>query len=736
MKIGLFFGAVLIALILWSISRLKKDEFKFPKNLLSLSILLVLVSSLSSSIFSENPFISIFGNRLSASTFVGLLMLFVTSLLIGSMFSSKKSSYVATITVYFSLVLSLFINILYVFLGALPNFGFFLSNSVNTFGKWSDFGMISVLVVIISYLIIEKQKTKNGLKMFAWFGLVVSGISALVINEFIIWLILGALSIVYLVYKIVHSRKISSDSINKNLPYTTIAVILLSFVMILGGNIFSQFTDSWLNIVFTETKPGIESTLEVSKNVLSEKPILGVGENRFDRAWQVYKSDDINKTSYWGTDFVFGYSYLLSIPAKVGIFGSIAWLFFIIMVIWSIIKLLFKETDDFINSKLNLIHSFSILFVVLVLSMHIPSISVLVVSFAILGLFIGSLTRNKLYNCVVVKIDEKPKIGFLYIFSVIVLMIGSIYIGYMSARQFSSVILFEKANASILEGDYDGARVNLLNSVNVFTNEISLRGLSEYYQIEIGRLLQQGNIEELGNVDAFRELLSGSIAASSAAINIDRNNYINYVSLANIYEQLIQLGVEGSYEQSIKAYEAAREVNPKNPGLIVGMASAAFYAEKNSEAKEFISEALEINPMFVEAVYLLSRIQVSEGNIDDAIVSVQSSINIQPNDPNLYFQLGLLQYEQGEYQLAVNAFERSVILRPLFSNAKYFLGLSYDQVGRSEEAILQFEDLKLLNPENEEVDRILEQLKTGGITTKEEIEEIEELPLEETVEEE
>ena len=38
LKSGLFFATALIVLILWSISALKKDDFNFPANLLSLSI--------------------------------------------------------------------------------------------------------------------------------------------------------------------------------------------------------------------------------------------------------------------------------------------------------------------------------------------------------------------------------------------------------------------------------------------------------------------------------------------------------------------------------------------------------------------------------------------------------------------------------------------------------------------------------------------------------------------------
>jgi hypothetical protein len=535
LKLGLFFGATILVLILWSISRLKTNDFSLPYNLVALSIVSVLVVSLLSSVFSDNPFVSIFGTQLTVSSFAGLFLLFVAALLISSLFASKKSSYIATFVAYVSTVLVLLINLLYILLPFLPDLGFFLTNSANTIGKWSDLGVLSALVILISYLIIDTQKQRNLLKNIAWAGIVISVISAIIVSEIIIWVTLGVLSLVYLVYKIVISRQNKHENIDKNLPYAAIVVLLVSFIMILMGGLLSRFTDSWFQIVYTETKPGINSTMELSKNTIASNPILGVGENRFERAWQQYKPEGINLTNYWGVDFVYGYSYLLSVPAKNGILGTLAWLFFIVMIVWSAIKLLFKKSEDFISSKISIIHAFVALFFVLVLLMHVPSVTILILAFVFLGLFLGSLGRNGLYNSVKVSIDEKPKLGFLYIFIVIVLMIVSIYLVYMNSRQFVSTVLLERANYSLNQGDLNATRNNIVNSINFFATDMNLRSLSEYYQIEMGRLLQNQSLENQATVDAFRNLLTNTINASAAAINFDRNSYQNHVSLATVY---------------------------------------------------------------------------------------------------------------------------------------------------------------------------------------------------------
>lgn len=731
LRLGLFYGISVLGLLSWSIFKLKNNKVKVPYNLLFLSILLIIVSSLLSAIFSDNFFISFFGLQLNTLSFVSVFVLFSTSLVLSLFFGGKRSSYFATITLYGSMLLGLIVSLLYIFIDKLPNFGIFVNNSINIFGKWSDLGIISALVLIFSYLFIETITGKNLLKTIAWVGFVVSSISLIIVSETVVWFILLVISVLYLVYKVVVTKSQSLKN-EKKIPYTTLVIILFSFFMILAGGLLSSFTDEYLKINFLETKPGVQATFEMTKNTLSEKPILGMGINRFERAWQLYKPDEINQTEYWGTNFNYGYSYISSLPAQSGIVGLVSWLMFVVLVIWFAVKLLFKKEDDLFSQKINTVQSFAIIYFIIVMLVHVPSTFVLLAFFMFLGLFLGSVSRAGLYKTIDVKIEDKPKTGFLFIFSIVVFMIVIIYFGYIFTRQFVSTFTLENASYKIYQGDLVSAQNQLNISINSFLTDVNMRALSEYYLIGISNLLKDGDLNNKASADAFRALLTNAINASNTAIAFDRNNYQNYVSLGDIYQQLVSLNVQSSYEESIKFYQRALEVNPKNPGIYVSMARSSFAAGENATAKDYISKALEMNPYFVDASFLLSQIQVSEGDIDGAIGSVESSINIQPNNPNLYFQLGLLRYNDSDYEGAISAFETAVILNNYFSNAKYFLGLSYERVGRTQDAIAQFEDLKILNPENREIDSLLSNLKSGALFSEtEEDESEEELPIEE-----
>jgi tetratricopeptide (TPR) repeat protein len=134
---------------------------------------------------------------------------------------------------------------------------------------------------------------------------------------------------------------------------------------------------------------------------------------------------------------------------------------------------------------------------------------------------------------------------------------------------------------------------------------------------------------------------------------------------------------------------------------------------KFDQAQKYIGIALQIKQNYTEAIFLLSQIQVNNGQIKDAITSVQFAIQTQPNNSLLYFQLGLLQYNDKNYQGAVDALQKAIQINDQYANARYFLGLAYARLGKNPDAIIQFENLNSTNPENDEVKEILTNLKAG-----------------------
>lgn len=86
---------------------------------------------------------------------------------------------------------------------------------------------------------------------------------------------------------------------------------------------------------------------------------------------------------------------------------------------------------------------------------------------------------------------------------------------------------------------------------------------------------------------------------------------------------------------------------------------------------------------------------------------------LEQNNPVVFFQLGLLLYNQGLNEDAAVSFARAVELDRSYSNAKYFLGLILYKLDETELAIQQFKEIEILNPENQEVKNIINNLSSG-----------------------
>ena len=72
-----------------------------------------------------------------------------------------------------------------------------------------------------------------------------------------------------------------------------------------------------------------------------------------------------------------------------------------------------------------------------------------------------------------------------------------------------------------------------------------------------------------------------------------------------------------------------------------------------------------------------------------------------------------MKYSNKDYVGAVDALTKATTIVPNYANAQYFLGLSLESLKRHDEAIVQFENLVKTNPDNQEVQSILANLKAN-----------------------
>jgi tetratricopeptide (TPR) repeat protein len=216
----------------------------------------------------------------------------------------------------------------------------------------------------------------------------------------------------------------------------------------------------------------------------------------------------------------------------------------------------------------------------------------------------------------------------------------------------------------------------------------------------------------------INNILNAGVQASEMAITYDNRNYYNYVSEARVAEVASSAKMPNAYDVAVKAYNNAIAVNPYNPNLYFSLANFEARNAKYDEALRDLGRALQLKNNYLDAVFLLSQIYASKGDLQSAISAASVATQLNPQNAVLWFQNGLLRYNAKDFAGASEALGLAVKYQPDYANAKYFLGLSEARQGKTANAITIFEELTQANKDNQELALILANLRSGrGIFT-------------------
>ena len=137
----------------------------------------------------------------------------------------------------------------------------------------------------------------------------------------------------------------------------------------------------------------------------------------------------------------------------------------------------------------------------------------------------------------------------------------------------------------------------------------------------------------------------------------------------------------GAYDSAKTAYDKARELNPTNPQIPYIIAQLDIAHRDNKAAQEDLKIAIGLKQDFTAAIFLLSQLQVQDGNVKDALTSALAAAYFAPNNPNILFQIGVLYAAQNDLPNAAAALSSAVAANSQFANARYILAAVYAKQG-------------------------------------------------------
>lgn len=596
-------------------------------------------------------------------------------------------------------------------------------NLVSTpIGGWNDLALFFGLSILLSLVALEQLPlTKWGKSLFSAV-IVLSLIVLAVVNFFAVWLVLGLVSLIVLMYSLTKDRfaektmtlEGKKNSLSLQSVVLSVLVFIISLVFIIGGGAVGGSISKLTGISYIEVRPSFEATMEITRNVFAENAFVGIGPNKFVDAWRLYKDPSINQTVFWATDFKGASGYITTFFVTTGIVGILAWLAFFGLFLFAGFRMLFKSTHTdrfwyFIGSS-----SF-------VAAAYLWGMSFIYVPGAAMLLLAGIFTSVMFaaYSALVTtrplsfSIAANKRAGFILVGVVMVVIVAASSALYYVGRSYASVHTFGNA----LYGAQTGAELQqveeqIASAYATSKNDAYALQLASYQLAKMNALAGLSELTEAQQQELQLSIQNG-INAGMIATNDDPTDSLYWSTLGSIYSVLAAASVEGAQDKAREAFVKAKSFDPTNP------VHALLEAQLNSRtgdlagARSEIQQAIALKPNYTDALFFLTQIDIAEGKTADAIATTKAIISLEPNNPARYYQLGVLQSASGDLDGAIIAFEQAIALDSNYANARYFLAIAYAQKGNNDAAVEQLQQVLVSNPGNADVTALIERIQSG-----------------------
>lgn len=708
----LFALGAIIAFVFWLVSRLVEGVIVLPKSRIVLAAWFLPIIFLISALFSKS-----FGNGLWGQGFdVGTVsMMFAGALVVflGAIYMNKARAVTLFSGLYFTGMIVLILAFLKLFLNpqALSFGGILYGKMSNLVGSWNDLGLFAGLFIILSLIMTEIMRlTRKSKFIITLLGLIPLAI-LIAVGSITAWVLVGIATLLLFVYSLSFGQ-LSSESREKSFPVRSFIIILATLFFIVANPMVGNIVPSYLGVSSTEVRPSISSTLSIARHTLARDPILGAGPNSFNESWSLYKPQVINQTQFWNVSFNAGFGFIPTFLVTVGILGALAWLIFIVTFLLNAVRALGKKGGEnngtvVFTSVVVVLYLFASMFV------SVPGTLLTALLFVFVGVFAGVTLSER--NTVTIPFLDDPRKSFFSILGIVAAVVVIFIVGFGYVKKFSGIVLVSSGiNQPNTAVGIQKAERKLVRGAAMSGDDFAYRTLAQFYLIRLGDLLGNTSAAQQESIKPeLQGILSKTEASVQAAIAYNPSNFINWLSLGGVYDALVPIGVEKSYENAKAAYEKALTQSPHNPMIYLRLAQLEVANKNVSAARSYVGEALAQKPNYADAYIFLAALEEQSGNKDASIEQLKNAVLAEPSNSGIALRLGIAFYNGGQYSDSVSAFERAVITNQTSLEARYYLGLSYAKVGRTQEAISQLKLVQSVIPDNAELNAALERIQSG-----------------------
>jgi tetratricopeptide (TPR) repeat protein len=601
-------------------------------------------------------------------------------------------------------------------------FGVFTNIVATPVGGWNDLALFFGLSILLSLVALEQLPLTKWGKGFFTAVVALSILMLAIVNFFAVWVVLGLVSLVVLMYTLTKER-FSEKTLTLEGKHSAVSVwsvilsvcvCMISVTFIIGGGVVGAFISQFTDISYVEVRPSFEATTDIARNVYRENALLGIGPNKFIDAWRLYKDPSINQTLFWSTDFLGGSGYATTFAVTTGVLGATALLLFFGFFLYSGFKMLFATTraDRFwyfigTSSFVGAAYLWGMTF------FYVPGVAVMLLAAVFTGIMCTAYGALIPSRSITLSIAANKRAGFVLVAIVMIVIVGASGCLYIVGKQYSAAYTYGNALRDLQNGtNIAKAETDIANAYTASHNEAYALQLATFELAKINAYAAVGELTQVQQQELDASVRT-AITAARIAVEKDPTDSLSWSTLGSIWSMLAGASVEGTAEQAAEAFSKARSFDANNP--LYPLLQAQLHSRQGDlqGARVAAEEAIRLKSNFADALMFLTQIDIAEGKTDAAITNTQAVVSLEPNNPARYYQLGVLYAASGKVDLGIDAFEQAVRLDTNYANARYQLALLLASQNNVKEAVEHLQVVLGLNPGNAEIQNLITRLESG-----------------------
>ena len=707
----MFVGLLLVNVLLFGFKIILSRQVSYRKSFLDAPLLVLLVSSFLSTVFSANMGHSFFGrNQYFILSFAFLFFLAVFYIMIVNLVKSNKGwRGVLDILVLVGGITGFIFILRMIFgvdlLGSL--FGTQVWNTID--GINSIFGLWMVVIFVLSAGQIIRSSLDVGRTLVNFLIMIISFVVLVLLSFNVLWwlLLLGISLLLLLGINFIKEARLGWISA---LFVTLILVVIFivfgspkSLQSAVPAEIALGFSPSWS--ITTDT------VLSGVKNF-----VLGSGLGTFGVDFSQFRPESFNYDNMaWSLRFTQPISTLFAILAEGGVLMLLVLIFLVLFFLGHVfhfwLKNRLKFGHNFMTSKqLEGEVDLRLEVFLVVASWFILTVAMTVMFFGpvmwwlwFLLLALGTIGLSLLEKGVIEEkkwaIEETPQYSLSFSFVMIVVMAAVVMFGVWGTKLYLADLAYAKA----LRAPDTQTAEQYINQALSHREGFDLyhSGLAQVYLSQAVELSKQSEPD----LNIMSDLIAKAVNEAKRATDLSPKSVALWENLSTMYENATAL-VPETREWAIKSLVKARDLEPSNPVLHWRLANNYSVNGNWEEAVKSYKKATELKTDYFGAYIGLANSYDQNGQTDEAVSTYEKIIQVAQDNPDILFSYGRLLYnrgQSGDRDRAEELWLRVVELNGQHSNALYSLGLLYEGEGNRNRALQYYYKVKDLNPGNQDI---------------------------------